>query len=149
MHESGNTTKEGKTVSITNNSEHYTAVETALEAVQRVAGPVVAFRQPASERTDERRDRLGSALEEIRSMGSELDDLKAVAAERASTIRERDTHIAYLESRIDRLEDEAGSFSRMAVALAQQQEAIATLCEKGRKLAAAAAAAVEGPSDEA
>jgi len=136
-------------VSITNNSEHYTAVETALEAVQRVAGPVVAFRQPNNERTDERRDRLGSALEEIRSMGSELDDLKAVAAERASTIRERDTHIAYLESRIDRLEDEVGSFSRMAVALAQQQEAIATLCEKGRKLAAAAAAAVEGPSDEA
>ena len=81
-------------------------------------------------------------------MGSELDELKAVAAERASTIRERDTHIAYLESRIDRLEDEVGSFSRMAVALAQQQEAIATLCEKGRKLAAAAAAAVEGPSDE-
>ena len=136
-------------MSITNNSEHYSAVETALEAVQRVAGPVVAFRQPASERTDERRDRLGSALEEIRSMGSELDDLKAVAAERASTIRERDTHIAYLEGRIDRLEDEVGSFSRMAVALAQQQEAIATLCEKGRKLAAAAAAAVEGPSDEA
>jgi len=136
-------------VSITNNSEHYSAVETALEAVQRVAGPVVAFRQPASERADERRDRLGSALEEIRSMGSELDELKAVAAERASTIRERDTHIAYLESRIDRLEDEVGSFSRMAVALAQQQEAIATLCEKGRKLAAAAAAAVEGPSDEA
>ena len=136
-------------MSITNNSEHYTAVETALEAVQRVAGPVVAFRQPATERADERRDRLGSALEEIRSMGSELDDLKAVAAERASTIRERDTHIAYLESRIDRLEDEVGSFSRMAVALAQQQEAIATLCEKGRKLAAAAAAAVEGPSDEA
>jgi len=136
-------------VSITNNSEHYTAVETALEAVQRVAGPVVAFRQPNNERADERRDRLGSALEEIRSMGSELDDLKAVAAERASTIRERDTHIAYLEGRIDRLEDEVGSFSRMAVALAQQQEAIATLCEKGRKLAAAAAAAVEGPSDEA
>jgi len=136
-------------VSITNNSEHYTAVETALEAVQRVAGPVVAFRHPHNERADERRDRLGSALEEIRSMGSELDDLKAVAAERASTIRERDTHIAYLESRIDRLEDEVGSFSRMAVALAQQQEAIATLCEKGRKLAAAAAAAVEGPSDEA
>ena len=136
-------------MSITNNSEHYSAVETALEAVQRVAGPVVAFRQPASERADERRDRLGSALEEIRSMGSELDDLKAVAAERASTIRERDTHIAYLEGRIDKLEDEVGSFSRMAVALAQQQEAIATLCEKGRKLAAAAAAAVEGPSDEA
>jgi len=145
----GNTTAKELEVSITNNSEHYTAVETALEAVQRVAGPVVAFRQPNNERTDERRDRLGSALEEIRSMGSELDDLKAVAAERASTIRERDTHIAYLESRIDRLEDEAGSFSRMAVALAQQQEAIATLCEKGRKLAAAAAAAVEGPSDEA
>ena len=135
-------------MSITNNSEHYSAVETALEAVQRVAGPVVAFRQPASERADERRDRLGSALEEIRSMGSELDNLKAVAAERASTIRERDTHIAYLEGRIDKLEDEVGSFSRMAVALAQQQEAIATLCEKGRKLAAAAAAAVEGPSDE-
>ena len=145
----GNTTAKEPEVSITNNSEHYTAVETALEAVQRVAGPVVAFRQPNNERTDERRDRLGSALEEIRSMGSELDDLKAVAAERASTIRERDTHIAYLESRIDRLEDEVGSFSRMAVALAQQQEAIATLCEKGRKLAAAAAAAVEGPSDEA
>ena len=136
-------------MSITNNSEHYSAVETALEAVQRVAGPVVAFRQPNNERTDERRDRLGSALEEIRSMGSELDDLKAVAAERASTIRERDTHIAYLEGRIDKLEDEVGSFSRMAVALAQQQEAIATLREKGRKLAAAAAAAVEGPSDEA
>ena len=53
-------------MSITNNSEHYTAVETALEAVQRVAGPVVAFRQPNNERPDERRDRLGSALEEIR-----------------------------------------------------------------------------------
>ena len=83
----GNTTAKELEVSITNNSEHYTAVETALEAVQRVAGPVVAFRQPNNERTDERRDRLGSALEEIRSMGSELDDLKAVAAERASTIR--------------------------------------------------------------
>ena len=145
----GNTTAKELEVSITNNSEHYSAVETALEAVQRVAGPVVAFRQPNNERTDERRDRLGSALEEIRSMGSELDDLKAVAVERASTIRERDTHIAYLEGRIDKLEDEVGSFSRMAVALAQQQEAITTLCEKGRKLAAAAAAAVEGPSDEA
>ena len=144
----GNTTAKELEVSITNNSEHYSAVETALEAVQRVAGPVVAFRQPASERADERRDRLGSALEEIRSMGSELDDLKAVAAERASTIRERDTHIAYLESRIDKLEDEVGIYMRTSVALAQQQEAIATLCEKGRQLAAAAAA-VEGPSDEA
>ena len=118
----GNTTKEGKTVSITNNSEHYTAVETALEAVQRVAGPVVAFRQPATERADERRDRLGSALEEIRSMGSELDDLKAVAAERASTIRERDTHIAYLEERILRLEEDRDLYLRKAVALAQQQQ---------------------------
>ena len=133
----GNTTKEGKTVSITNNSEHYTAVETALEAVQRVAGPVVAFRQPNNERTDERRDRLGSALEEIRSMGSELDDLKAVATDRASTIRERDTHIAYLEERILRLEEDRDLYLRKAVALAQQQRAIGELCDEGRRLASA------------
>ena len=102
-----------------------------------------------SERVTDQRERLGGALEEIRAMGDKLDEMREVAAERASTIRELHTHIDYLERRIEKLEADLGAYTRMAVSLAQQQKAIATLCEEGRRLAAAAAAETDEPSDEA
>ena len=101
------------------------------------------------ERVTDQRERLGGALEEIRAMGDKLDEMREVAAERASTIRELHTHIDYLERRIEKLEADLGAYTRMAVSLAQQQKAIATLCEEGRRLAAAAAAEADEPADEA
>ena len=79
-------------------------------------------------------------------MGDKLDEMREVAAERASTIRELHAHIDYLERRIEKLEADLGAYTRMAVSLAQQQKAIATLCEEGRRLAAAAAAEADEPS---
>ena len=111
--------------------------------------PVLSALALRPERVTDQRERLGGALEEIRAMGDKLDEMREVAAERASTIRELHTHIDYLERRIEKLEVDLGAYTRMAVSLAQQQEAIATLCEKGRKLAAAAAAETDEPSDEA
>ena len=111
--------------------------------------PVLSALALRPERVTDQRERLGGALEEIRAMGDKLDEMREVAAERASTIRELHSHIDYLERRIEKLEADLGAYTRMAVSLAQQQKAIATLCEEGRRLAAAAAAETDEPSDEA
>jgi diphthamide synthase (EF-2-diphthine--ammonia ligase) len=130
-----------RTMSITHIHERTTPPAVDYEAAERVAEPV-------ADMTTDRLIRLGGALEEIRTVDSENAALRALTAEQASTIRERDVHIAYLERRVEHLEAEVGVYMRTSVALAQQQKAIAQLCEQGRQLAAAAIEA-EGPSDEA
>jgi chromosome segregation ATPase len=135
-------------MSITHINERTTPPQNDYEGAQEAVERAVVSIRAAAEPISDRRDRLGSALEEIRTMGSELDEARAVAAERASTIRELHAHVDYLDIRIEKLETELGSYTRMAVALAQQQKAIATLCEEGRRLAAAAAEVHEA-ADEA
>ena len=77
-------------------------------------------------------------------MGDKLDEMREVAAERASTIRELNAHIAYLESRIDRLEDDLGALhAEGGGAGAAAADDLATLCEEGRSWRPAAAAEVE------
>ena len=137
-------------MSITHINEHSTAVPEAF--YPRPEGrtePLVAVPSLRPERVEDHRKRLGGALEEIRDMGNQLDSLKSVSADQLSTIRELHTHIDYLERRIEKLEADLGAYTRMAVSLAQQQKAIATLCEEGRRLAAAAAVETDEPSDEA
>ena len=135
-------------MSITHINEHSTAVPEAFYPRPEVrTEPFVAVPSLRPERVEDHRKRLGGALEEIRAMGDQLDSLKSVSADQL--FRELHTHIDYLERRIEKLEADLGAYTRMAVSLAQQQKAIATLCEEGRRLAAAAAAETDELSDEA
>jgi exonuclease VII small subunit len=91
-----------------------------------------------SERVTDQRERLGGALEEIRAMGDKLDEMREVAAERASTIRELNAHVDYLEGRIIRLEDDLQLYMRKAVSLARTIQIIWQAAEEGNRLAKAA-----------
>ena len=90
------------------------------------------------ERVTDQRERLGGALEEIRAMGDKLDEMREVAAERASTIRELNAHVDYLEGRIIRLEDDLRLYMRKAVSLARTIQIIWQAAEEGNRLAKAA-----------
>ena len=103
-----------------------------------ILSTALATGQHRPERVTDQRERLGGALEEIRAMGDKLDQLRELAADRASTIRELNAHVDYLEGRIVRLEDEVSLYMRKSVSLAQQMRSIAALCEDGRRLAEAA-----------
>ena len=71
-------------------------------------------------------------------MGDKLDEMREIAAERASTIRELNAHIDYLEGRIEKLEDGSRRlYMRMAVSLRTIQ-IIWQACEEGNRLAQAA-----------
>ena len=98
-----------------------------------------------SERVTDQRERLGGALEEIRAMGDKLDEMREVAAERASTIRELNAHVDYLEGRIIRLEDDLQLYMRKAVSLARTIQIIWQAAEEGNRLAKAADEGEAGP----
>jgi exonuclease VII small subunit len=90
------------------------------------------------ERVTDQRERLGGALEEIRAMGDKLDEMREVASERASTIRELNAHVDYLEGRIIRLEDDLQLYMRKAVSLARTIQIIWQAADEGNRLAKAA-----------
>ena len=100
--------------------------------------PVLSALALRPERVTDQRERLGGALEEIRAMGDKLDEMREVAAERASTIRELNTHVDYLEGRIIRLEDDLQLYMRKAVSLARTIQIIWQAAEEGNRLAKAA-----------
>jgi len=100
--------------------------------------PVLSALALRPERVTDQRERLGGALEEIRAMGDKLDEMRDVAAERASTIRELNAHVDYLEGRIIRLEDDLQLYMRKAVSLARTIQIIWQAADEGNRLARAA-----------
>ena len=107
--------------------------------------PVLSALALRPERVTDQRERLGGALEEIRAMGDKLDEMREVAAERASTIRELNAHVDYLEGRIIRLEDDLKLYMRKAVSLARTIQIIWQAAEEGNRLAKAADEGEAGP----
>ena len=106
--------------------------------IEPILSTALATSHHRPERVTDQRERLGGALEEIRAMGDKLDEMREVAAERASTIRELNAHVDYLEGRIIRLEDDLQLYMRKAVSLARTIQIIWQAADEGNRLAKAA-----------
>ena len=106
--------------------------------IEPILSTALATSHHRPERVTDQRERLGGALEEIRAMGDKLDEMREVVSERASTIRELNAHVDYLEGRIIRLEDDLQLYMRKAVSLARTIQIIWQAADEGNRLARAA-----------